>query len=68
MGRLLEPARLFGLTLITRTIRSATWQGLAGEDGFVRPELVEMLAQLARGRVGMVISGYLYVRKYSEMV
>jgi 2,4-dienoyl-CoA reductase-like NADH-dependent reductase (Old Yellow Enzyme family) len=62
MGKLLEPARLFGLTLITRTIRSATWEGLADEDGFVRPELVEMLAQLARGYVGMVIPGYLYVR------
>ena len=62
MGKLLEPARLFGLTLRTRTIRSATWEGLADEEGFVRPELIERLAELARGYVGMVISGYLYVR------
>lgn len=61
MGKLLEPARLFDLTLRTRTIRSATWEGLADEEGFVRPELVAMLAQLARNSVGMVIPGYLYV-------
>jgi 2,4-dienoyl-CoA reductase-like NADH-dependent reductase (Old Yellow Enzyme family) len=61
MEKLLEPARLFDLTLRTRTIRSATWEGLADEEGFVRPELVAMLAQLARNNVGMVIPGYLYV-------
>jgi len=39
MGKLLEPARLFDLTLRTRTISSATWEGLADEKGFLRPEI-----------------------------
>jgi 2,4-dienoyl-CoA reductase-like NADH-dependent reductase (Old Yellow Enzyme family) len=62
MGKLLEPYRLFELTLRNRTVRSATWEGLADEKGFVRLELIEMLAELARSRVGLVIPGYFYVR------
>ncbi|MBW1734463.1 MAG: NADH:flavin oxidoreductase [Deltaproteobacteria bacterium] len=61
MGKLLESCRLFGLTLRTRTVRSATWEGLADEEGFVRPELIEMLVELARGNVGLIIPGYLYI-------
>jgi len=62
MGELLKPAELFGFRFRTRTVRSATWEGLADNEGFVRPELIEMLAQLAKGSVGMIIPGYLYVR------
>jgi 2,4-dienoyl-CoA reductase-like NADH-dependent reductase (Old Yellow Enzyme family) len=63
MGKLLEPLNLFGLTLRTATVRSATWEGLGDEEGFVRPELIQMLLELVRGSVGMVIPGYLYVSK-----
>jgi 2,4-dienoyl-CoA reductase-like NADH-dependent reductase (Old Yellow Enzyme family) len=34
---------------------------LADKDGFVRPELIRLLAELARNSVGMVVTGYLYV-------
>jgi 2,4-dienoyl-CoA reductase-like NADH-dependent reductase (Old Yellow Enzyme family) len=50
------------LALRTRTFRSATWEGLADEDGFVRPELIRLIAELAKNSVGMVVAGYLYVR------
>jgi len=51
------------MTLPNRTVRSATWEGLADKDGFVRPELIEMIAQLARNSVGLIIPGYLYVAR-----
>lgn len=61
MPGIFEISFLGRMTLPNRTVRSATWEGLADEDGFVRPELVEMIAQLARNSVGLIIPGYLYV-------
>jgi 2,4-dienoyl-CoA reductase-like NADH-dependent reductase (Old Yellow Enzyme family) len=61
MSRLFEPSTLAGMKLRNRSIRSATWEGLGDPDGFVRPELPEMLAELARGCVGLIVTGYLYV-------
>jgi 2,4-dienoyl-CoA reductase-like NADH-dependent reductase (Old Yellow Enzyme family) len=61
MSRLFEPSLLAGLSLRNRSVRSATWEGLADQDGFVRPDLIQMLAGLARGGAGMVVAGYLNV-------
>jgi 2,4-dienoyl-CoA reductase-like NADH-dependent reductase (Old Yellow Enzyme family) len=61
MSKLFEPSLLAGLSIRNRSIRSATWEGLADQEGFVRPELIQMLAGLARGGVGMVVAGYLHV-------
>jgi 2,4-dienoyl-CoA reductase-like NADH-dependent reductase (Old Yellow Enzyme family) len=61
MSKLFEPSLLAGLSLRNRSIRSATWEGLADQEGFVRPELIQMLAGLARGGIGMVVGGYLHV-------
>jgi len=63
MQGIFETSFLGRMTLRNRTVRSATWEGLADEDGFVRPELVEMIAQLARNSVGLIIPGYLYVAR-----
>lgn len=62
MAVIFSTSNLADLVLPNRTIRSATWEGLADEDGFVRPELVKLIARLARNSVGMVVPGYLYVR------
>jgi 2,4-dienoyl-CoA reductase-like NADH-dependent reductase (Old Yellow Enzyme family) len=61
MSRLFEPSLLAGLSLRNRSIRSATWEGLADREGFVRSELIPLLAGLARCSLGMVVTGYLYV-------
>ena len=47
--------------MANRSVRSATWEGMADEEGFVRPELVSLLGQLARSHAGLIICGYLYV-------
>jgi 2,4-dienoyl-CoA reductase-like NADH-dependent reductase (Old Yellow Enzyme family) len=61
MASIFENSNLADLVLRNRTFRSATWEGLADEDGFVRPELIRLIAELARNSVGMIVTGYLYV-------
>lgn len=63
---LFAPVTLGRLTLPNRFVRAATWEGLAGEDGKVTPELTRLLVRLARGGVGLVITGHAYVLKQGQ--
>jgi len=51
------------LTLKNRLVRSATWEGMCDAEGMVTPKLVNFYRTLARGGVGLIISGYSYVRE-----
>lgn len=62
MSRLFESSEIAGMQLSNRFIRSATWEGMGKEDGAVTPKLVKVMAELAAGGVGLIISGYAYVR------
>lgn len=57
-----DPVAIGGLQLPNRFVRSATWEGMAGEDGAATPRLAALLRTLARGGVGLVIPGHAYVR------
>jgi 2,4-dienoyl-CoA reductase-like NADH-dependent reductase (Old Yellow Enzyme family) len=57
-----DPVAIGGLQLKNRFVRSATWEGMAGEDGSATPRLAALLRTLARGEVGLVIPGHAYVR------
>lgn len=56
-----SPIHFGELSLPNRFVRSATWEGLADENGFVRPELEHRMAELAAHGVGLIVCGYLYV-------
>jgi 2,4-dienoyl-CoA reductase-like NADH-dependent reductase (Old Yellow Enzyme family) len=58
-----EKTRLSGIELDNRLVRSATWEGLATDDGRVTPPLIRIHEELAEGGVGLIISSYLYVRQ-----
>ncbi|MBW2619176.1 MAG: NADH:flavin oxidoreductase, partial [Deltaproteobacteria bacterium] len=62
MSKLFEATSIKSLTLANRFIRSATYSGLASEDGFVTPELTLVMVGLAKGQVGLIITGHAYVR------
>ncbi|MCU0561241.1 MAG: NADH:flavin oxidoreductase [Desulfobacterales bacterium] len=62
MHRLFEPAAIGSMTVRNRFVRSATWEGMATAAGEVTPRLVETTAALARGGVGLIISGHAYIR------
>lgn len=58
---LFEATTIRGMVLPNRFVRSATWEGLAAPDGSSTPALNEMSCALARGGVGLIISGHAYV-------
>ncbi len=61
MNKLFAECNINGMTLSNRFVRSATWEGMAGEDGSVTPKLVETMVDLAKGGVGLIISSHAYV-------
>ena len=66
MSHLFETTSIKSITLKNRFVRSATWLGMAGEDGSCTLELIEHTVALARGNVGLIISGFAYVHKQGQ--
>lgn len=66
MAKLFEETQINGLVLANRFVRSATWEGMAGEDGSATPKLIDCMISLARGGVGLIISGHTYVQKAGQ--
>ena len=62
MKRIFENTEIKGLNLANRLIRSATWEGLADEQGRVGDGLAAMLTELAKGGVGLIVAGFAFVR------
>ncbi len=56
-----EETRLKGMVLANRFVRSATWEGMAGDDGSASPRLSEYMRQLALGHLGLIITSHAYV-------
>jgi len=66
MSKLFEPTELNGMTLKNRFVRSATAEGMAAEDGAATPRLINLMAELAEGGVGFIITGHSYVTKRGQ--
>ncbi len=61
MSKLFESININGLLLSNRFVRSATWEGMATEDGHCTDRLVELMVALAEGGVGLIITSHAYV-------
>jgi 2,4-dienoyl-CoA reductase-like NADH-dependent reductase (Old Yellow Enzyme family) len=61
MTDLFDTTQINGMTLANRFVRSATWEGMAADDGAVTARLTETATELAAGGVGLIISGHSYV-------
>ena len=61
MATVFESTGLNGMSLANRFVRSATWEGVAAEDGSATPRLTDMMAELAAGGVGLIITGFAFV-------
>jgi 2,4-dienoyl-CoA reductase-like NADH-dependent reductase (Old Yellow Enzyme family) len=57
MGILFTPFTIRGLTLRNRIVRSATYDGGAEHGGFVSKWQIDLYSTLARGQVGLIVSG-----------
>ena len=61
MSKMFGTSEINGLQLANRFVRSATWEGMAADDGACTPKLIDLMAGLAKGGVGLIISGHTYV-------
>ena len=66
MSEPFEPGEINGMKLKNRFVRSATWEGMAADDGSCTPKLISLMAELARGGVGLIISSHSYVQKVGQ--
>jgi 2,4-dienoyl-CoA reductase-like NADH-dependent reductase (Old Yellow Enzyme family) len=71
MSLLFTPSQIGNLDLPNRLVRSATAESMADADGRPLPPLKRLYQDLARGGVGLIITGHLYVhpsgRAHPEM-
>jgi 2,4-dienoyl-CoA reductase-like NADH-dependent reductase (Old Yellow Enzyme family) len=66
MAALFERTEINGMVLANRFVRSATWEGMATEAGGCTPKLVQLMADLAEGGVGLIITSHAYVLKEGQ--
>ena len=57
MNILFTPAKIGSLEIPNRFVRSATYDGGADKGGFVSDWQIELYSALAKGRIGLIVSG-----------
>ena len=60
-SKLFDTSSLGGIVLKNRFVRSATWEGMAYDDGSCSPALVDVISELAKGEVALIISSHAFV-------
>jgi 2,4-dienoyl-CoA reductase-like NADH-dependent reductase (Old Yellow Enzyme family) len=66
MSILFEPLQVGNLELKNRFVRSAACESSATERGEATDDLVERYGRLARGEVGLIITGHMYVHPLGQ--
>jgi len=51
---LFETTEINGMLLTNRFVRSATFEGMAADDGAATPGLIKLMIDLAQGGVGLI--------------
>ncbi len=67
MSILFQPQRLGRIEIQNRLVRSATYYGLADENGRVGDASVELMKTLAGNEVGLIITGYAFVARSGQV-
>ncbi len=62
MAAIFEETVINGMTIRNRLMRSATWEGMCDQDGRPTEKLINWYRDLAQGGIGLIITGYAYVR------
>lgn len=62
MRQIFEETTINTMTLGNRLVRAATWEGMCAADGRPTEKLTNCYRDLARGGVGLIITGYAFVR------
>ncbi|MCP3898280.1 MAG: NADH:flavin oxidoreductase [Desulfobacteraceae bacterium] len=62
MIKIFEKTNINSMQLTNRLVRSATWEGMCDPDGRPGAKLIEYYKTLAKGGIGLIISGYTFIR------
>lgn len=68
MSKLFEQTTINGMILNNRLIRSATWEGMCDHEGRPTEKLIDYYTTLAQGGVGLIITGYAFVRREGKQL
>ncbi|MCF8011020.1 MAG: NADH:flavin oxidoreductase [Clostridiales bacterium] len=63
MKKFFEKINLGGIEVSNRIVRSATGESLAAEEGYVNEDVFKIYKDLAEGKVGLIITGMMAVKK-----
>jgi len=63
MSTLFKPIKLGPIEIQNRFIHSATYEGMALPTGEVTDETIKRYRNLAKGEVGLIIPGYMYIQR-----
>jgi 2,4-dienoyl-CoA reductase-like NADH-dependent reductase (Old Yellow Enzyme family) len=66
MSVLFEPFKIGNFEIKNRFVRSATYYALSDENGFAGDESAALMKTLASNDIGLIITGYAYVRKNGQ--
>lgn len=66
MKKLFYKTKINHMELKNRFVRSATWEGLANPDGSCNEELADLMLELAKGQVGLIITSHAYVTQNGQ--
>jgi 2,4-dienoyl-CoA reductase-like NADH-dependent reductase (Old Yellow Enzyme family) len=66
MSELFESTTINGMVLKNRFVRSATYEAMANSDGTVKEQLLQYMAELVQGGVGLVITGHSHVAREGQ--
>ena len=58
-----NPKKIGKLELKNRFVRSATYEGLAGEDGEITDKLIDFYKTLSEGGTGLIITSYAFIQQ-----
>jgi len=61
MSELFQSADIGNIKVRNRFVRSATWDGMAEANGAVSERMVDLYRSLARGGVGLILTGYAFI-------
>lgn len=68
INQVFEKTSIAGIALENRILQSATYEGMADEEGYPKSELLTTYERLAKNNVGAIISGYVAVQRNGRAV
>ena len=68
MQTLFDATTINGMVLRNRLVRSATWEGMCNATGRPTPKLINFYQTLAAGGVGLIMTGYTFVRPDGKQI